>query len=101
VLLVTFLPGQTATADRAIALQLQHWGYADQIGDQIRGTVNDGAAKILTTQAAPNGIFDPTTGNASIKFGEAFTFSHEWFRMENYLVMQTLFEIESVEQVNA
>jgi hypothetical protein len=99
--LMTLVTAQTATSDRAPALLLAHWAQLDDLGRQIRGLSADPAAKILTTQAAPTGLFDPAVGNASIKFGEHVTVHTEWGRVENDLTILSVLDIESVEQVNA
>lgn len=77
------------------------YGWLDDIGNQIRGTINDYAAKILTTQAHPDGIWNSTTANASIKFGEQFTMGVPFLRQENQLLIACDIHILSVEQVHA
>ena len=100
-LLVHQAPPMAASGDRASALLKTFYGWLDAIGTQIRGTTTDYAAKILATQAHPDGIWDPTTGNASIKFGEVFTIKEEHWRLETYLVIAADIRIVSTEQVNA
>lgn len=77
------------------------YGWLDAIGTQIRGTVNDYTAKILTTAAHPDGIWNATTANASIKFGEQFHMSVPFLRQENQLLIGCDIHITSVEQVHA
>lgn len=91
----------SSQGDRASALITTFYGWLDAIGDQIRGTTTDPGAKILTTQAHPDGLWDATTGNASIKFGELFTIKEEHWRLENYLVIAADIHIVSTEQVLA
>lgn len=79
----------------------EFYGWLDAIGDQIRGTVTDGGAKILVTAAHPDGIWNSTTGNGSVRFGEHFTMGVPYLRQENELLLCCDLDIVSEEQVQA
>ncbi len=98
--LVHQAPGDSAVA-RAPALLVAFYGWLDALGDNVRGLITTPISKILTTQAHPDGLWDATTGNQSIKFGEQFTIDEQHERLETYLVVWASATITSTEQVLA
>lgn len=99
--LVTIMDPPNRGPAQAAQMITQFYGWLDAIGNQIRGGINDGAAKILTTAAHPDGIWDAATGNASTKFGEHFVIEAPFIRQENQLLLACDLLITSEEQVHA
>jgi hypothetical protein len=99
-LVAVLSPAQRGPA-QAAEMVTRFYGWLDDIGTQIRGTTTDETAKILTTQEHPDGVWDATTGNASIRFGEHFSMSVPFLRQENQLLIACDILIDSEEQVFA